>query len=54
MYSWQHNIFGLQTSRLWEYSIDLSDSRQEGTSEHGNDPSGSLKCEEFIDQLNEY
>jgi len=40
---------------MWGYGLDRAGSGQgqvAGTYEYGNEPSGSIKCGEFLDQLN--
>ena len=51
---WKENIkMHLQEVR-WGHTLDCSGSEQGqmvGTCEHSNEPSGSIKCREFLDYL---
>jgi len=50
---WEDNIkMDLQEVRMWGYGLDRSGSgygQVAGTCDCGNEPSGSIKCGEFLD-----
>jgi hypothetical protein len=47
-------ILGKQGGEVWTGCIKLRIYTSGGSCEHGNETSGSIKCGEFLDEVNDY